>query len=224
MLTEKLYVIFDCDGVLVDTEHIALDVLAQCIGELGVQVEPASLLQRGRGGNLNILLTDLAKEHKVAVPKDFIPYFRKMMKKRFAEGLDPIEGMAELIRDLRVPFSVASNGPHDKMEQTLRMCGLWHFFEGKVYSAYDINAWKPKPDLYLHAASQMGEDPIRGVVIEDSRFGIIAAKSAGMEVFGLALAGQEEQLRAEEVDVLTSVSALRALFLSRGIVDEPQSR
>jgi HAD superfamily hydrolase (TIGR01509 family) len=108
------------------------------------------------------------------------------MAAALASGVRPIDGALELVRSLSVPFCVASSGPRDKIELSLRTTGLLPYFEGRIFSAYEVGSWKPDPELFLHAARSLGVPPARCAVVEDSIPGIQAGLAAGMNVFALS--------------------------------------
>jgi HAD superfamily hydrolase (TIGR01509 family) len=189
-------IIFDCDGVLVETEPIAIKVLVECLEDIGIHIDFNKALYDCRGGNLNDHLLKYSSQYKVDVPENFVADFRERMYIRFEDGVNAVPGVKEIMKDLRLPFSVASNGPMKKMEVTLEMSGLYNYFKGQIYSAYDIGAWKPDPKIYLIVAEKMGLEPSDCLVIEDSAPGIQAGLDAGMQVWAYAEEGREEELSA----------------------------
>ena len=128
-----------------------------------------------------------------ALPASFIPDFRAMTGQILKAELQPIPGAPELVRSLAMPIGVASNGPADKIRLCLTATGMLDAFKGNIFSAYDIQSWKPDPQLYLHAAKTMGVAPSRCAVVEDSMPGIQAGLAAGMTVFALGQAVPEPQ-------------------------------
>ncbi|WP_443043568.1 HAD family hydrolase [Streptomyces sp. NBC_00358] len=128
-------------------------------------------------------------------------------------GLAPVEGLPEALDALTLPMCVASSGSHDKMRHTLGRTGLYEHFAGRIYSATEVSRGKPAPDLFLHAARQMGVDPAACVVVEDSQPGVHAARAAGMRAFGYA-GGLTPAARLEghETVVFHDMRALPALI------------
>jgi beta-phosphoglucomutase-like phosphatase (HAD superfamily) len=121
-------------------------------------------------------------------------------------------GALELLEAMHLPFCMASNGQHEKMQVTLSTTGLLHFFEGRIFSAYEVNAWKPDPELFLHAARQFGADPACCAVIEDSLPGVEAGLAAGMQVFVLdedAASGHKAAAWPASVTVIHSLHELQ---------------
>lgn len=189
-------IIFDCDGVLVETEPIAIKVLVECLEDIGIDIDFQQALYDCRGGNLNDHLLRYSTAYKVDVPENFVADFRERMYVRFEDGVNAVPGVKEIMKELQLPFSVASNGPMKKMEVTLQMAGLYDYFQGQIYSAYDVGAWKPDPKIYLIVAERMGLDPSKCLVIEDSAPGIQAGLDAGMQVWAYAEEGREAELEA----------------------------
>lgn len=210
-------VIFDCDGVLVDTERLCHTVLQQMLAEYGKNLSLQETLDYFMGTSKEKCLSVLAELTGRPVPQDFLSVFQDRTFESFRRSLVAVPGVADVISELRAPYCVASNGPHEKMRFTLGHTGLLHYFEGRIFSAEDVARPKPAPDLFLHAASSMDADPYSCVVIEDSPTGITAAKAAGMRVLGYAAMGQGVKLRAAGADqvLLTMVDLPHALQAMR---------
>ncbi|MOA25449.1 6-phosphogluconate phosphatase [compost metagenome] len=131
-----------------------------------------------------------AKFH-CALPEHFVDKVRQRVAISFAENLQAISGARELLSELIVPYCIASNGPREKIQQSLSASGLLSVLKGPIFSAYDVGHWKPSPGLFLHAARAMGAEPRRCAVVEDSEPGIEAGLAAGMTVFALQLTPAE---------------------------------
>ncbi|HWC43454.1 MAG TPA: HAD family hydrolase [Actinomycetota bacterium] len=179
-------VIFDCDGVLVDSERIAVRVEAEFLGELGWLLTEAEVVERFMG--LTAEYMDEAVEAQLGsrLPQDWKDQFHRRYREAFAAELGPVDGVLEALDQITTPTCVASSGSHDKLRFTLGHTGLYERFEGRIFSGYEVTNGKPAPDLFLHAAARMGVEPARCAVIEDSRPGILAARAAGMPAFGYA--------------------------------------
>lgn len=190
-------IIFDCDGVLVDSETITNQVLVDYINEFGTSLTLDDALELFRGGALADCITYIRTEHGIELPEDFAPNFRHRIKVAFEKDLKAVEGIKELLDSITQPVCVASNGPMEKMETTLKVTGLSSYFGENVFSAYQLNKWKPEPDLFLHAADKMGVSPEKAVVVEDSPRGIEAATRAGMKSYGFDVYGKTAELEAE---------------------------
>ena len=179
-------VIFDCDGVLVDSERIAVRVEAEFLRELGWPLSEAELVERFMGRPARFM--DDAIEARLAgrLPEDWKDRFHRRYRKAFAAELAPVDGVVEALDRITVPTCVASSGSHDKLRFTLGHTGLRPRFEGRIFSGDEVARGKPAPDLFLHAAARMGAEPARCAVVEDSRYGVLAARAAGMRAFAYA--------------------------------------
>lgn len=136
-----------------------------------------------RGGKMAECVELMERRLGCRFPEDFIPCVREEMARVFRDRLQPVPGAAALVQGVRLPYCVASSGPHEKIRLSLGVTGLLHLFEGRIFSSYEIGVWKPDPGLFLHAARQMGVAPHQCAVVEDSRFGVEAGIAAGMRVF-----------------------------------------
>lgn len=181
-----MLLIFDCDGVLVDTETIQLRVLAQKIRALGGTLSDDEAMTRFRGHGMSYHLTQIEAHLGQPVPERFEKELRQAWEIAFRAHLRPLPGVAETLAQLPQRKCVASNGPRAKMALTLGLVGLRPFFGQRLYSAYDIGRWKPDPTLYQQVAAREGVPPTHCLVIEDSVAGVQAGVAAGMTVFGLA--------------------------------------
>jgi HAD superfamily hydrolase (TIGR01509 family) len=179
-------VIFDCDGVLVDTEPIACRVTAQVLTGLGWPLSEADVIERFVGRSRASIGVDMQAH---LGEQRFIEADRQIQQ-LYWEAVDaelaPIDGIVDVLAELTLSRCVASSGTQDKMRKTLGRTGLYPFFEGRIFSATEVEHGKPAPDLFLHAAKQLGVRPERCVVVEDSRPGVQAARAAGMRSFGYA--------------------------------------
>lgn len=185
-------VIFDCDGVLVDSEPIAAAVLASLLTEAGLQTTADDCAREYRGRAMEAVLELARAQLGGPLPDDLAERYYADLERRFAAELRPVPGALDALERIALPSCVASSGPHRKLRVTLRQTGLWERFEGRIFSAGDVGAGKPAPDLFLHAAAAMGFDPARTAVVEDSVPGVQAARAAGMRALALARAGHGE--------------------------------
>lgn len=208
-------IIFDSDGTLVDSETLGNQVIVECVAELGLTLTLAEAVAEFRGRKMGDTLALI--EHKLgrALPEGFLPELRRRMALAFEARLEPMPGVPALLEKLDVPFCVASNGPHDKMQVSLRATGLLPFFGSHIYSAYEIGSWKPEPGLFIHAARGMGVAPEGCAVVEDSVLGVQAGIAAGMRVFGYAPSGETEALTAAGARVFSHMNELLPLLCSR---------
>jgi len=179
-------VIFDCDGVLVDSERIAVRVEAEYLAELGWPLSQAEIVERFMGRTTEYMDEAVLALLGSRLPGDWKDQFQRRYREAFAAELAPVDGVLEVLDQLSVPTCVASSGSHDKLRLTLGHTGLYGRFEGRIFSGYEVANGKPAPDLFLHAAARMGAEPARCAVVEDSRYGVLAARAAGMRAFGYA--------------------------------------
>lgn len=179
-------VIFDCDGVLVDSEPISLAVLVEALDRAGVSMDADEASDRFLGKSLKSMSDILHAEYALAIDDHFLDNMRRVLYARFREELQPIEGIRAAVEALSIPFCVASSSQPERIRLSLTVTGLINSFEPNIYSATMVDRGKPAPDLFLHAAAAMGVPPAACVVIEDSPAGVTAAKAAGMRVFAFA--------------------------------------
>lgn len=210
-------VIFDCDGVLVDSELLSHTVLKEMLSELGVDLTLEETFEHFMGTSTEIFHKVLSRLIGRSTPSDFFGQFRARSFKAFADGLLPVPGVPELLASIQVPYCVASNGPREKMHFTLGHTGLLRFVAGRLFSAQDVARPKPAPDLFLHAAAKLGAPVSECVVVEDSSTGVAAARAAGMVVYGFAAMGQADKLREAGAHVVfASMTELPALLENQG--------
>ena len=179
-------IIFDCDGTLVDSEPVTNSLVAKMIGEYGISISAEECLEKFAGKTIMDIIGFIQAIDPTMDPLVFEKDYRQRSIISFQEHLQPIPGAKEFISTLNIPYCVASNGPKVKMEVTLPATGLHSFFTNEnVFSAYDIQAWKPEPDLFIHAAEKMNVDRKKALVIEDTWSGVTAAIRAGIDVWAL---------------------------------------
>jgi HAD superfamily hydrolase (TIGR01509 family) len=181
-------VIFDCDGVVVDSEPLTLQLIRDDLAARGLPLDLTKTTDLFMGGTIAGADTQ-AREMGADIPEDWVDLIYDKVFAALARKVEPIPGIGVVLDRLDrqgIPYAIGSNGPHRKMEITLARCGLAARFAGRTYSREDVAAPKPAPDVYLLAASQAGVAPQDCVVIEDSATGAQAAVAAGMAVFGFA--------------------------------------
>ena len=142
------------------------------------------------------------------LPENFEELYRKRTFEEFEKNLQPIPGIHEVIKKLQIPFCVASNAPDYKVEFNLKLVKLFPFFENKIFSAYQVKAWKPDPTLFLTAAKTMGFSPSETMVIEDSPAGVQAAVAANMKVLGFAKEKKAEILKSKGATVISDMAEI----------------
>jgi len=205
-------IIFDCDGTLVDSERVGNAVIVDCAKELGLSLTLDQAIENFAGRKMADTLELIGKWLGKPVPDWFLSTIRQRMAVAFEDQLEAMDGVNELLKKLSTPVCVASNGPHDKMLVSLGVTGLLPYFDGRVFSAYDCNHWKPDPGLFLYAAKSMGVDPRACAVVEDSPLGIQAALSAGMTPFGYVPEGDATRLALGKTKTFAHMSLLEELL------------
>ena len=178
-------IIFDCDGVLVDSEAISAKIFQNMALELGFKIDFETILEQITGTSMKDNLSFFAKKIGKKLPVGFEKDFRKRSFEAYRTELNPIEGVHNLLNKITVPICTASSGPQEKIRLNLTSTNLIDKFGHNIFSCFDIGSWKPEPEIYLHAAKTMGFSPNECVVIEDSEPGVIAARSGGFDVYVL---------------------------------------
>jgi HAD superfamily hydrolase (TIGR01509 family) len=182
-------VIFDNDGVLVDSERLANGILADLLTEAGLPYTLDQAVHEFMGGTLARVRTSVEPRLGRALPADFEDEYHRRLFEAFSR-LQPVPGVTEVLAALDragTSYCVASSGTHDRIDTALTAVGLRdRFGPGRVFSASDVEHGKPAPDLFLHTAASMGVSPAGCAVVEDSPLGVAAAKAAGMTVYGYA--------------------------------------
>ena len=191
-------VIFDCDGVLVDTENLANRVLTDLLCEYGCYMTPAQSHQFFIGGTLAAVAPKMAESFGVTLPDDWIKECYARTFKSFEKDLKPypdLDPVLDLLDAKGIPMAIGSNGPHDKMDVSLGKVGLLDRFRGRICSAHDVQHAKPAPDVYLLAAEKIGIDITECVVIDDSISGVRAGVASGATTIGLVDLTSADALR-----------------------------
>ncbi|HTG65653.1 MAG TPA: HAD family hydrolase [Flavobacterium sp.] len=205
-------IIFDCDGVLVDSEAISIGTLVSMAKSHGAIIDETEAHQLFLGKSLEFCFDYIADLANKKLPADFEEEFRALTFDAFKKHLKPIKGIHELLAKINVPIGVASNGPADKIRLNLTTTQLIDKFEGNIFSAYDINSWKPNPELYLHAADSMGFEVQDCVIIEDSPAGVQAALSGGFDVFGFTNHANFDALQQMNIPLFDDMAQLNLLL------------
>jgi HAD superfamily hydrolase (TIGR01509 family) len=190
-------IIFDCDGVLVDTEKIGNAIMLEMAAEYGFEMKLEDAYRDFNGRKLKECF--LYIEHAIGkkLPDTFEFDYREKSFEAFKTQVKPMEGIVEFLNKLKIPYCVASSGPVDKIRLNLGVAGLLDKFENKIFSSYQINSWKPEPGIFLRAAKEMGFEVKECIVIEDSKAGVIAGISGGFKVYGFANGYNNEDLKKE---------------------------
>ncbi|MDQ6686689.1 MAG: HAD family hydrolase [Actinomycetota bacterium] len=205
-------VVFDCDGVLVDSERLTVTLEARLLTELGWPMSESEVVQRWMGRAAAAQLTEVGDRLGAATAEQFDRRLTTELERAFATELRPVAGIPRLLdhlTELGVASCVASSGTPARMALTLGATGLLSRFEGRIFSAVEVEHGKPAPDLFLLAAERMGVAPERCVVVEDSVPGVRAAVEAGMHVFGYARGlANAEDLRTAGAEVFDDMTVL----------------
>lgn len=207
-------VIFDCDGVLVDSEGPVAEVVSANLSRHGLPLSPAEVDRLFTGGTL-AGTGERAREMGARLPETWVADTYEEIYARLRKGVPLIPGVAELLDALdaaRIPRWIASNGAFEKMRITLTPSGLWDRFEGRILSR-EILAPKPAPDMILHAIAAEGVAPEHAVMIDDSVPGCTSARNAGIRCLGFAARGDGAALAATGAEVVRSMGDVRTLLL-----------
>ena len=208
-------IIFDCDGVLVDSERVANEVFARVLREVcGLEFSLEEMFDTFVGHSKLQCLAKVETMTGRPPPEELERRYREDINQALAESVQAVPGIEAVLQQLTLPYCVASSGSHDKMRLTLGKTGLIDYFDGNIFSTSEVERGKPHPDIYLHAAARMGvRDPARCLVVEDNPLGITGAVAAGMRVFGFAELMPAHKLRAAGAhDVFERMSDLPALI------------
>ena len=213
-VTDFDLVIFDCDGVLVDSEPLANRVFAEQLARAGLVLPVGEVMKRFVGrtkaGCIELAQQMLGR----SLPPQFGEDWDKALFKALRSELKPVEGILALLAELDLPFCVATNSSVERLQIALETTGLADYFEGRAFSAASVPRPKPAPDLFLHAARSLHAQPARCAVIEDTPTGVRAARAAGMAAFGFAGAPHSDaaSLAAEGATVFHTMNHLAALL------------
>jgi HAD superfamily hydrolase (TIGR01509 family) len=206
-------VIFDCDGVVVDSERITHDVFGAFIRSLGANFTEAEMQEQFLGRSLKDCLEIVEGLTGRKAPPGALDAYRAERDRVLREQVIPVLGIREVLEQLAIPYCIASSGDHDKMRATLGATGLFPLFAGRLFSVTEVARAKPAPDVFLYAAQRMGAVPGRTLVIEDSVNGVIAGRAAGMTVYGFGGLFSPERLAAAGAHAtFTRMSELPALL------------
>ena len=207
-------VIFDCDGVLVDSERLTHQVVVDMLAEHGVALGFDEAVDRFIGMSMANGLVQLKALLGGTLPADFLPEMGRRTRAAFRAGLTAVPGVEAVLDGLQRPFCVASNGNHAKVNFTLGHTGLLPRFTGRIFTADDVAHPKPAPDLFLLAARTLGALPAHTTVVEDTPTGVAAARAAGMRVIGFAAMTPAPRLQAAGADAIAHDMATVAALLA----------
>lgn len=211
-MSEVKCIIFDCDGVLVDSEKIGNTILLSMVKEFGFQMTLDEAYTNFSGRGLNDCLLQIEDKIERNLPENFTEEFRIKCREAFKNYLKPVKGVKEFIENLSVSYCVASSGPLDKIKSNLKITGLSENFGNNIFSSYQINSWKPDPEIFLFASREMGFLPNECIVIEDSVAGVVSAVKGNFKVYGFASKKNYKALQNEGAIVFYSFAELEALL------------
>lgn len=215
-MDELALVIFDCDGVLVDSETISNGVLARMLGEEGLTMTLAQARRDFQGLLLDEVVRGAEAKLGRALPVGWLERYERERAEAFRRELAPVPGAAETVARVRaagVAVCVASQGKLEKTRLSLELTGLRDLFaEQALFSAHSVPRGKPHPDLFLHAAHAMGAEPTACAVVEDTPSGVTAAVAAGMRAIGYAADSDEAALRAAGAEIVHSLEEVPRLL------------
>jgi HAD superfamily hydrolase (TIGR01509 family) len=207
-------IIFDCDGVLVNSEPISNRIMAEVLTQNGLPMSLEACYDHFMGRTMDDCLDILAQRFGHCAPTDFVDTVRQRTLEALRQEVEPVPGVAAAIAQISVPVCVASSGQLVKMRTTLQRTGLLHHFEDRLFSAAGVARGKPHPDIFLHAAQALGADASACAVIEDSPVGVQAGVAAGMTVFGYAALTDPGALAAAGAQVFSDMQELPTLLES----------
>jgi len=208
-------VIFDCDGVLVDSEPIANRVLAEHLTAAGYPTTTEESVERYMGGSFAAMADDVRSRFGGVLRPEFAERYHADLYAAFDGELLAVAGIASVVDGLGLPTCVASSGTSERIRRVLGVTGLLPRFEGRIFSAVEVERGKPAPDLFLHAAARMGVAPARCAVVEDSPRGVAAGVAAGMAVLGYA--GRTPAERLAPAVTFSDMRSLPGLLAGLGV-------
>ncbi|WP_207714418.1 HAD-IA family hydrolase [Scytonema sp. UIC 10036] len=204
-------VIFDCDGVLVDSEALGNRVLVEYVAEFGLALELEEAILLFKGCKMADCVAVIEQRLGRNMPPDFVTQLRARTAEVFERELRPVDGIDTALDKIDLPICVASSGPVEKIKLALRLTNLLPRFEGRIFSSYEIGSWKPAPDLFLYAAKHLGFEASSCTVVEDSILGVRAGVAAGMRVLGYIAWSERDLFETFKVPVFHSMYQLPSL-------------
>ncbi|EDJ9064354.1 6-phosphogluconate phosphatase [Salmonella enterica subsp. arizonae] len=210
-------VFFDCDGTLVDSEVICSRAYVAMFRQFGITLELTEVFRRFKGIKLYEIIDTISKEHGVALAKAELELvYRAEVARLFDSELEAIAGANTLLKSIKTPMCVVSNGPVSKMQHSLGKLGMLHHFPDLLFSGYDIQRWKPDPALMFHAANAMNVNVEQCILVDDSTAGAQSGIAAGMEVFYFCADPHNKPIVHPKVTTFTDLAQLQGLWKARG--------
>ncbi|UUM32527.1 HAD-IA family hydrolase [Vibrio japonicus] len=208
--TQIKCVIFDCDGTIVDSEKLCCEALRQVFNKFGADLSVNDVAEHYEGGKLADILLRTQERLDLNISIDSLePLYRESLDRLFEKELKPMDGIFDVLsrlKDQGVEYCVVSNSPIDKVKRTLELTGLLPYFEGKIFSAFDANSWKPEPDLILYSAMNMGFRVEECIYVDDTPKGLEAGVRAGIKT--IHLLGLNEKTHSLDVQKIHSLHEL----------------
>jgi HAD superfamily hydrolase (TIGR01509 family) len=211
-------IIFDCDGVLVDSETIAIKIDQEFLFEIGISMSTEEIIEKFVGKSDEHFQLEIERHVGSNPPINWKSDLEDRYNKAFREELKPVAGIIEVLESVNVPICVASSGSQKKIRNSLELTSLSHYFGERIFSAEQVSKGKPDPELFLFAAAQMGADPTNTVVVEDSHAGVKAGVDAQMHVFGYTgSVTPESRLRLPGVTTFNQMDQLLLEILAKNL-------
>lgn len=207
-MNSEFLIIFDCDGVLVDSEPITTRVFNGLLAELGIHQTTQETMEKYLGRTMNACYQMIQQEYNMTIPEHYPQLFLQQCKTEFEKELQPVRGITTVLQTLPYSSCVASSGRYEKMNITLSLTGLIPYFAGRIFSAQDVERGKPAPDIFLYAAKRMNYQPHQCIVVEDSPLGAQAANAANMLCIGYAERTPAERLQQHTPHIITTMQQL----------------
>ncbi|MGB8314026.1 MAG: HAD-IA family hydrolase [Aestuariivirga sp.] len=193
------HIIFDCDGVLIDSEKLSMDVDISLLALHGIHLTEAEMHHRFVGTTFEAMVAELAKEYGRPLPPDLSIRKDSRMLDLYRSELKPVPGVIAMLKKLALPRSIGTNGPRHRALEALRVTGLAAFFGDRLTTYEDVQNGKPAPDIYQLAARRAGFAPDRCLVVEDSITGATAALAAGCKVIGFTGVAHDRVAKTDEL-------------------------
>lgn len=210
-------VFFDCDGTLVDSEVICSKAYVHMFAQYGIHLALEEVFKNFKGVKLYEIIDNISKQYDVSLEKSELEtIYRAEVARLFESELKEIDGAGALLKKVKVPMCIVSNGPVSKMQHSLGNTGMLDYFPEKLFSGYDIQCWKPDPALMFHAADKMQVDVKNCVLVDDSMAGAQSGVAAGMEVFYFCADPHNLPINHPKVTVFTDLAQLPGLWRERG--------
>ena len=209
---EFQHIIFDCDGVLVDSEPLSMKVDQELLAENGIVMSEEEVTRRFVGFTFAALIAKVELDFGVRLPEGISEEKDRRLLALYERALVATAGALDIARSLGLPKSVASNSPRERVEAAFRITGLGAFFNGNITTFEDVRNGKPAPDIYLLAAERAGVSPSECLVIEDSQAGVISAVAAGCPVIGFAGLAHDRDAAALMLRQSGAINVLFSLY------------